>query len=465
MTIPIHRRTNAHVHRSTLPVAALLILSSMLLSGCGGSSSNSDSMPQDDSTSLRELNVAFTTPERLQLIGTALSATVAAGGTEQTMQAVGAGFQSTLLLLKDQQLQVYVGISRSDDGMLLAAADATVWLGEAGAAVSLPVQRFVYDFDLDGDGISNLLEIERGSSPTSPSPDADGDGVTDDTDNDGVPDDMDAFPTDPDEVSDTDGDGIGDNADEDDDGNGIEDRREGSQIVVPYVDNAAITIDGIWTEYYDNNTSTYYDEWGKATDSDSYGYSLTMENLMSDNTGRYANSDYIYNDNYAYFEMMHDGTYLYIKLDIYGEQLENWFNDSTDAWMDDSVELYFDVGYDQQETYGDDDYQRIFRFRDTVANPTIDGPNSASGLLTDYVTSYRHENNTSDVYEQYYEFRVSLSSIGLKPGETFGFEMAYNDDDDGGERDYKWGWWSPLLTDEAWLRPSVFGKATLQPVD
>lgn len=50
-------------------------------------------------------------------------------------------------------------------------------------------------------------------------------------------------------------------------------------------------------------------------------------------------------------------------------------------------------------------------------------------------------------------------------GDIFGLEVAANDDDDGGERDTKWGWWAPVGTDEAWQRPSVFGKAKLQPTD
>ncbi|MEE9332586.1 MAG: sugar-binding protein [Granulosicoccaceae bacterium] len=150
---------------------------------------------------------------------------------------------------------------------------------------------------------------------------------------------------------------------------------------------------------------------------------------------------------------------------VEGEQLENWFNDSTDAWQDDSVELYFDVGYDQLDAYGDDDYQRIFRFRDTVDNPTVDGFYSAAGMQTDFVTSYRHENDSTDVYQQLYEIRVKLSSIGLVPGETFGLEIAANDDDDGGDRDYKWGWWALPGFDNAWQQPSVFGKAKLQPID
>lgn len=537
-----------------------MMLATLALTACGGGSTGTTTsipdvlnipgvandpagLPADDSINTEQLTVSFTTPVRLQLIGSALTATVTAGGTELDMQPVGAGFEATMNLPKNQNLQVYVGIRRAEDGLLIAAGDTTAWLGDVSSLVSVPEQRFGYGFDQDGDGIDNIVEIERGTSPTSLSLDFDADGLPDDSDRDddgdGVADTDDAFPFNGQEYQDTDGDGIGNNADNDDDGDGvndaydtfpsdatettdsdndgigdnrdtdadgngieddqedsdgdgvpdpidlfpdnyyesadadgdgigdnedyddnndgIKDYREGSQIIIPYVDNASINLDGKWDNRYINNQ--WYDEWAKAVDNDSYGYGLYLNNLQVDNAGR--------SNNYSYsgFEMMHDGEYLYVKITIYDEELENWFNDSINIWDDDSVELYFDVGYDQFDAYGDSDYQRIFRFRDTAADPTIDGYYSASGLETEHVTSYRHENDSNSVYQQLYEIRVKLSSIGLEPGDTFGIELAFNDDDDGGDRDRKWGWWAPEGTDDAWQRPSVFGKAKLQPDD
>jgi len=528
-------------------LSSALLLSALTLGACGGNSSSTptDLGPLDDEQNLSALNVSFTVPERLLLIDSALTATATAGGTEQTMELVGSSFKTTLTLPMDQQLQVYIGVRRAEDGLLLAAADSTAWLGDHDTAVSMPEQRFNYSFDQDGDGVDNIIEIERGTSPTSISLDFDADGVPDDMDgdddNDGVADDADAFPfngqefedtdadgignnsdtdddgdgvldandafpTDPNEVkdsdldgigdnqdtdadgngieddqedsdgdgvpdpidlfpndywesSDIDGDGIGDNEDQDDNNDGIRDYREGSQIIVPYVDDAAIVLDGRWDNGYRNND--YYDEWGKAVDNDSYGYDLRLNNLQVDNTGRYHDGDYTGN----YFEMMHDGEYLYLKVSIGNEQLENWFNDSTDAWEDDSIELYLDVGFDQLDAYGDNDYQRLYRFRDTATDPILDGVNSATGLQSDHVTSYRHENNATSVYHHLYEIRIKLDSIDLNPGDTFGLEIAVNDDDDGGRRDTKWGWWAPSGMDVAWFRPAAFGKAKLQPSD
>ena len=520
------------------------------LTACGGGSSSPSSPAADDSASLFQdvstnlvaLNVSFTMPERLQLIGTALSATVTAAGSQQEMELVGASFESALNLPKEQQLQVYVDVRRVEDGLLLAAADTTAWLGEDATTVSLPEQLFTYAFDQDGDGIDNLVEIERGSSPTSLSLDFDADGLPDDNDadddndgvadfadafpfngqefedtdgdgignksdhdddDDGILDENDAFPTDatesrdsdldgigdnqdtdadgngveddqedsdgdgvpdpidlfPDnyrESADADGDGIGDNEDSDDNNDGIDDYREGSQIIVPYVDSASIAIDGLWGAGYNNGV--YYDEWGKAVDDDTYGYSLRMSNLQIDNT---SSSVYSYVSNY--FEMLHDGEYLYIKIVVGNEELENWFNDSADVWEDDSVDVFIDVGYDQLDAYGDDDYHRLFRFRDTTDDPILDGFYSATGLKTDYVTSYRHENSANAVYQHLYEIRIDLSSIGLESGDTFGFDLSVNDDDDGGARDTKRGWWAPDGIDEAWFRPSAFGRVKLQP--
>lgn len=56
------------------------------------------------------------------------------------MQPVGAGFESSLNLPKGQRLQVYIGMRRAEDALLLEAADATAWLGNDDVAVSIPEQ-------------------------------------------------------------------------------------------------------------------------------------------------------------------------------------------------------------------------------------------------------------------------------------------------------------------------------------
>jgi len=84
------------------------------------------------------------------------------------------------------------------------------------------------DMDIDGDGVVNLQDAFP--SDASESLDTDGDGVGNNADNDddgdNVEDTKDAFPLDGLETLDTDGDGTGNNADSDDDGDGISDTDE-----------------------------------------------------------------------------------------------------------------------------------------------------------------------------------------------------------------------------------------------
>ena len=92
--------------------------------------------------------------------------------------------------------------------------------------IVLPRPLMIQEMDLDGDGVSKLLDRcpDGDTDWTSNSfTDFDGDGCRDateddDDDGDGYIDNSDVFPGDPTEWVDTDGDGTGDNADDDDDG-------------------------------------------------------------------------------------------------------------------------------------------------------------------------------------------------------------------------------------------------------
>ncbi|PID61006.1 MAG: hypothetical protein CSB44_08030 [Gammaproteobacteria bacterium] len=536
-----------------------MVASAFALGACGGGGSEAGASAAgngvpvtnnglDDAANRNNarLRVSFDIPERLLNLGTALDARVIAGGQIVPMTTDGSRFDGDIELPANRHFQVYVSVYRTDDELLLGAANVNAFTHAGATDLVFPEELFDYDFDQDGDGVVNVVEVERGTSAVDTSADYDADGLPDDidqdddndgvadisdafplngqefedtdgdgigniadndddndgvidendafpldagevadtdldgigdnhdadadgngipddqedSDNDGVPDSVDRFPNDPYESSDSDGDGIGDNEDRDDDNDGVPDIREGAQIIIPYVDDANIVLDGVEETRYIGDDR--YMEWAKATEFDSLDNELMLGNLQIDTTGRF--SEYEWWSGH-YFQLMHDGEYLYMSVYIGNEKLENWFSDSSDIWHDDSVEIYIDVGYDQLDNYGDDDYQRIFRFKDDVDEPTIDGYHSASGMITDYATSYRLENNNDYIYGQQYEIRVDLDSIDLAPGDTFGFDVAFNDDDDGGDRDAKWGWWAPAGRDEAWMRPSVFGKAMLQPID
>lgn len=305
--------------------------------------------------------------------------------------------------------------------------------------------------DIDLDGLGNSVD-----------PDDDGDGTIDledpqpanpnitgneDSDGDGVRDLDDSFPYDPSENNDVDGDGIGDNADNDDDGNGIPDDQDHSVAGIPFTNNPPI-IDGAFG----------WSEWRDAARSDSRGNALSINHLMDDPLGILIDQD---RSNYSRWRAMHDGTHLYILVSINNEPSYQRWSDSTDVWHDDSVEVFIDVGNDKQPSYGHNDYQRLFRYQDNVTDNQTDGFNSAAGMISNYCSSRGMATDWSQT--MYYEIKINLNSIGLRVGERFGIDVQYNDDDDSGVRDAKWGWFSPSGRDDSWLNPSLFGTGILAP--
>jgi DNA/RNA-binding domain of Phe-tRNA-synthetase-like protein len=88
-------------------------------------------------------------------------------------------------------------------------------------------------YDMDGDGRTNISEYTSGTNPAAT--DSDGDGVSDSDD---------IFPLDSTEWGDVDGDGIGDNADTDDDNDGMNDEWEVLYGLNPEVNDALEDKDG-----------------------------------------------------------------------------------------------------------------------------------------------------------------------------------------------------------------------------
>ena len=71
------------------------------------------------------------------------------------------------------------------------------------------------------------------------------------------------------------------------------------------------------------------------------------------------------------------------------------------------------------------------------------------------------------IYEQdVYELRIELESAGISSNAPFGFELQINDDDDGLQRDSKWGWKHPARQntdiDNTPNNPSVMGTVVLE---
>ncbi len=302
--------------------------------------------------------------------------------------------------------------------------------------------------DTDNDGIGNNEDDDDDNDIThdlaDPAPLNPNITGREDDDGDGVPNIEDHFPLDPSEFADTDGDGIGNNADNDDDGNGIPDNQEGAMVVIPRT-NRPPTLDGVFQ----------WSEWGQAQRCDNLGNYLTISHLLRDENGDETEERFSWRN--SNWRAMHDGNYLYILASVRNEPFYERFSDSADAWHDDGIEIYLDTGNEKSTTYDSNDYQKVY----TYAGNSSAGSTSASRMQTTFATNRDFSN--SDATWSYYEIRIKMSSVGLPIGQRFGFDIHINDDDDGGNRDTKWGWYAPTGDDTSWQNPSLFGQAILAP--
>jgi len=67
-----------------------------------------------------------------------------------------------------------------------------------------------------------------------------------------------------------------------------------------------------------------------------------------------------------------------------------------------------------------------------------------------------------------YELSFNIEATGIEIGQPFGLEVQVDDDDTGGTRDSKWGWFPPSRvapdnTDTTYMNPSIMGTVQLQP--
>jgi len=302
--------------------------------------------------------------------------------------------------------------------------------------------------DTDNDGIGNNADPDDDNDdahdladPQPLNPNITG---REDADADGVPDIDDAFPTDPNEFNDLDGDGIGNNADNDDDGNGIPDEQENAMAVIPRTTNS-VRIDGVYN----------WREWSDAARCDNKGNFLGTGHLILDEDG-----DEVSNTNSwstSNWRAMHDGSSLYILVEVYNEPFYERFNDSTDSWHDDSVEIFLDIGNEQSTTYDSNDFQKVYSF----SGSSVNGSSSSSQIQTTFASSRQVDTAVNTI--SYYEIEIDMSSINMTTATTFGIDVHINDDDDGGDRNAKWAWYAPIGNDNSWRDPSLFGQGILVP--
>ena len=244
-----------------------------------------------------------------------------------------------------------------------------------------------------------------------------------------------------------------------------------ADVIVPRISQSnAPVIDGL--NVTEGTNRQLSGEWAAAVQSDTSGAPLSIANLMVDIDAEVAGPTPL-----RRWAAMHDGRYLYVlvTVDDNGQRQR----DSGVALVDDdSLELFLDADNSKSSTYGDNDFHRIMPLIQAdagvsligVSSGDIAGPNSSTAPLTiDFATGpgigpdgLRQANNEQDVYE----LRIDLESAGISSDAPFGFELQINDDDDGLQRDSKWGWKHPArLTvdvDNTRNNPSLMGTLVLE---
>ncbi len=142
--------------------------------------------------------------------------------------------------------------------------------------------------------------------------------------------------------------------------------------------------------------------------------------------------------------VMHDRSFVYLAVFVPDNTP---FRDSAFYQHDDSIELFFDGGNQRSRLYDSDDSHFIFRRTGEVTGTFIPGARAA------------HVRRYDAAAKQYvYEIQISKRSLQIL-GHEFGLDLQVNNDQDGGERDSKWGWSGNTGSNTHWYELATVGSA------
>jgi len=208
------------------------------------------------------------------------------------------------------------------------------------------------------------------------------------------------------------------------------------ELLVPYEARRPDT-DGVFN----------FSEWAPAASAGTYNYEMHRNRI--DNLLLSPVPGYIDGTGFSRWRAMHDGTNLYLYVLVATDQISDPFLDSEELWNDDSVEIYIDGDNSKGDVYdGIDDFQ-VSLSVDSSIDPVISSF-SPPGL------GIFHRSRGLVM-----EIAINLESAGIEIGKPFGFDVHINEDDNGGDRDAKWGWFEKSGFDRSWQQPSVLGTVLL----
>lgn len=155
------------------------------------------------------------------------------------------------------------------------------------------------------------------------------------------------------------------------------------------------------------------------------------------------------------FAVVADNDWLYVALRITDDIIHAG---ETDTWEDDSIEIYIDANHARTETYEGDDSQI-----------TIGAGNIGGDIEDPHLTGSANAINTGThaavvevaggwVVEAAVPLKNDLWNIVPKDGLVIGFNIHFNDDDDGASRDHKLIWSLLDVDDQSWQNTTRFAE-------
>ncbi|MFC1569039.1 sugar-binding protein [bacterium] len=149
-------------------------------------------------------------------------------------------------------------------------------------------------------------------------------------------------------------------------------------------------------------------------------------------------------DTFARFKMMYDDDHYYVFIQAHDDIINT---SSSNSYENDSFEIYFDGDNsknDQATGYDGNDVQMRY-----VYGQTSDNSGNAPNSICQYL-------NTDNGYNCEIRIPVQDMTFNLNPDHTFGFDIQFNDNDQGG-RDHLLKWWNE--DNNSWQNPGLFGTA------
>jgi len=231
---------------------------------------------------------------------------------------------------------------------------------------------------------------------------------------------------------------------------------------------AGPVIDG----FYDKGPSGTFEDsiWSEADFRDANGERLSINQLMIDQ----GDGPRVMEPWYRWLAL-HDGVELYIFVEGKPEFAEGTddvkvllYGDSTELRLDDTLNLFIDGNNSKGASYdGVDDWHILLALTDSGGSNSEMRRMAAGPYSAGVPDGLRFRTCiTCETGQHTWEIAVPLASLGIDIDRPFGIELQIDEDNDGGDRDARFGWAHPARDGEdrdlTRLQPRYMGTGNLK---